>query len=46
VHGIAQHHLGTIDIASELGKGTTFTLRLPISPISPPAPVPLPSVLH
>jgi signal transduction histidine kinase len=39
VHGIAQHHLGTIDIASEPGKGTMFTLRLPISPISPAAPV-------
>ena len=32
VHGIAQHHSGTIDIASEPGKGTTFTLRLPIGP--------------
>jgi signal transduction histidine kinase len=29
VFGIAQHHSGTIDIATELGKGTTFTLRLP-----------------
>lgn len=29
VHGIAQHHSGTIDIASEPGKGSTFTLRLP-----------------
>jgi len=32
VHGIAQHHLGTIDIASVPGKGTTFALRLPVSP--------------
>jgi signal transduction histidine kinase len=29
VYGVAQHHSGTIEIASELGKGTTFTLRLP-----------------
>jgi signal transduction histidine kinase len=31
VHGIAQHHLGSIDIVSEPGKGTTFALRLPVS---------------
>jgi signal transduction histidine kinase len=29
VFGIAQHHSGTIDIASKPGKGTMFTLRLP-----------------
>jgi signal transduction histidine kinase len=29
VFGITQHHLGTINIVSKLGKGTTFTLRLP-----------------
>ncbi len=29
VFGIAQHHSGTIDIASKPGKGTTFTLCLP-----------------
>jgi signal transduction histidine kinase len=33
VHGITQHHSGTIAIASKLGKGTTFTLRLPASPV-------------
>jgi signal transduction histidine kinase len=32
VHGIAQHHLGTVDIKSSPGKGTTFTLRLPVNP--------------
>jgi len=45
VHGIAQHHLGTIDIASEPGKGTMFTLRLPVSPTSPTTAVPLPKSL-
>jgi signal transduction histidine kinase len=29
VFGIIQRHGGTIDIKSELGKGTTFALRLP-----------------
>jgi signal transduction histidine kinase len=29
VSGIAQHHSGTIEIASKPGRGTTFTLRLP-----------------
>jgi signal transduction histidine kinase len=27
---VAQHHSGTLDVASEPGKGTTFTLRLPV----------------
>ncbi len=29
-HGIVQTHNGTIDVESEVGKRTTFTIRLPI----------------
>jgi signal transduction histidine kinase len=29
VEGIIQRHKGSIDVVSELGKGTTFTLKLP-----------------
>jgi len=29
VEGIIERHKGSIDVASELGKGTTFTLKLP-----------------
>jgi signal transduction histidine kinase len=31
VFGVAQRHLGKIDIASQPGKGTTYSLRLPSS---------------
>jgi PAS domain S-box-containing protein len=31
-YGIIKKHQGTIDVESELGKGTCFTLRLPIHP--------------
>ncbi|MBI5592769.1 MAG: hypothetical protein HY881_20065 [Deltaproteobacteria bacterium] len=29
-HGIIQKHGGTIDVESEVGKGTVFTIRLPL----------------
>lgn len=33
-YGIVQKHNGSIDVESEVGKGTTFTIRLPVNGIS------------
>ena len=35
VHGIIEEHGGSIDCQSELGKGTTMTVRIPIDQASP-----------
>ncbi len=35
VYGIVQRHDGGVDIASEVGKGTTITLRFPVPKTSP-----------
>lgn len=37
VYGVARRHGGTVDVASAVGRGTTFTLRLPAAD---PPPVP------
>jgi PAS domain S-box-containing protein len=35
VYGILQRHRGTIDIESEVGKGTTFIIHLPVQIVQP-----------
>jgi len=36
VFGIVQAHKGFIDVESELGKGTTFRMYIPVSPVAAP----------
>jgi len=41
--GIIKKHHGRIDVASELGKGTTFTITLPVAPAEADAVLPAPT---
>lgn len=44
VYGIVQRHGGTMDIATEAGRGTTFNLRFPRDRKIEPRPLPQPTV--
>ncbi len=37
VHGIVTQYGGTIELSSEVGRGTTFTIRWPRGPAAPPS---------
>ena len=45
VYGIVQRHQGTIDIRSEVDKGTTFIIRIPQQTVTPRAESPAPAVM-
>ncbi len=38
VKHIVNHHRGLLEIDSDLGKGSTFTVHLPVAPVTTPAP--------
>jgi CheY-like chemotaxis protein len=40
VYGIVQRHHGTVDIHSEVGKGSTFIIRIPHQPAEAPSVLP------
>jgi signal transduction histidine kinase len=49
VYGVIQRHQGTVDIETEIGKGTTFIIRLPVQttqPRSEPEAQPIDAVQH
>jgi PAS domain S-box-containing protein len=49
VYGVLQRHQGTVDIKTEVGKGTTFLIRLPVQsaqPQSEPKAQPLDAAQH
>ncbi|MBU1858240.1 MAG: PAS domain S-box protein, partial [Verrucomicrobia bacterium] len=39
-YGIIREHGGSISVASERGKGATFTIKVPVTPPPPPPPPP------
>jgi signal transduction histidine kinase/DNA-binding response OmpR family regulator len=42
-HGVVTAHGGTVDFHSVPGRGTTFTVRLPVPPGAPTGPAPAPT---
>jgi CheY-like chemotaxis protein len=46
IHGIVKQHEGWIDVASEVGRGSTFNIFLPACHMKAPAPEPVQVELH